>query len=85
MLKAYVDSTLHFSIYYSTSYYFDFPQRIKRQPIDTLKYFVTTLINQDKKVELIRVDKDGELARPSYFMRICHEMNAVIQTTSDDT
>ena len=65
MLKAYVDSTLHCSIYYSTSYYFDFTQKSKRQPIDTLKYFVTTLINQDKKVELIRVEKNGELARPS--------------------
>ena len=47
----------------ATSYLFGFPSRSKRPPLGILKFLVTTLINQDKKVALIRVDEDGALAR----------------------
>ena len=53
------------AIYSATSYPFGFISRRKRPPIDVLKFIVTTLKNQDKKVTLIRVDEDGSLARYS--------------------
>ena len=48
-----------------TSHPFGFPYRSKRTPLDILKFLVTTLRNQDKKVALTRVDEDGALARYS--------------------
>ena len=68
----------------ATSYLFEFPSRIKRPPLDILKFLVTTLINQDKKVAFIRVDEDGALARSSEYMRTCHNMNIIVQTTGGD-
>ena len=41
-------------------------------------------INQDKKVAFIRVDEDGALPRSSEFMRTCHKMNIIVQTTGGD-
>ena len=40
--------------------------------------------NQDKKVAFIRVDEDGALARSSEFMKTCHKMNIIVQTTGGD-
>ena len=40
----------------ATSYPFGFSSRSKRPPLDILKFLVTTLINQDKKVAFVRVD-----------------------------
>ena len=57
-----------------------YPER-KRPPLDILKFLVTTLRNQDLKVSFIRVDEDGELARSSEFMKTCHSMNIIVQTT----
>ena len=68
----------------ATSYPFGFPSRSKRPPLDILKFLVTTLRNQDKKVAFIRVDEDGALARSSEFMRTCHKMNIIVQTTGGD-
>ena len=68
----------------ATSYPFGFPYRSKRPPIDILKVLVTTLRNQDKKVAFIRVDEDGALSRSSEFMRTCHNMNIIVQTTGRD-
>ena len=68
----------------ATSYPFGFPSRSKRPPLDILKFLVTTLRNQDKKVAFIRVDEDGALARSSEFMRTCHNMNIIVQTTGGD-
>ena len=65
----------------ATSYPFGFPSRSKRPPLDILKFLVTTLRNQDKKVAFIRVDEDGALARSSEFMKTCHNMNIIVQTT----
>ena len=45
-----------------------------------LKFIVTTLRNQDKKVSFILVDEDEPLARYSEFMKTCHNMNIIIQT-----
>ena len=69
------------AIYSATSYPFGFPSRSKRPPLDILKFLFTKLINQDKKVAFIRVDEDGALARSSEFMRKCHNMNIIVQTT----
>ena len=69
------------AIYSATSYSFGFPSRIKRPPLDILKFLVTTLINQDKKVAFIRLDEYGALARSSEFIRTCHNMNIIVQTT----
>ena len=49
----------------ATSYPFGLPSRNKRPPLDILKFLVTTLRNQYKKVALIRVDEDGALDRSS--------------------
>ena len=64
----------------ATSYPFGFPSRSKRPSLGILKFVVTTLRNQDKKVAFIRVDEDGALARPSEFMRTCHNMNIIVHT-----
>ena len=40
--------------------------------------------NKDKKFEFIRVDEDGALARSSEFMKTCHNMNIIVQTTGGD-
>ena len=37
--------------------------------------------NQDNKVSFIRVDEDGALERSSEFMKTCHNMNIIVQTT----
>ena len=68
----------------ATSYPFGFPYIIKRPPLDILKFLVTTLVNQDKKVAFIRVNEDGALARSSEFMRTCHNMNIIVHTTGGD-
>ena len=53
-------------------------------PIETLKQPVTILSNQYKKVAFIQIYEYGELARSSDFMRTCHKMNIIVQTTSRD-
>ena len=52
----------------ATSYPFGLPSRNKSLRIDILKFLVTTLRNQEKKVAVIRVDEDGALARSSEYM-----------------
>ena len=68
----------------ATSYPFGFPSRRKRPPLDILKFLVTTLRNQDKKVAFIIVDEDVALARSSEFMKKSHNMNIIVQTTGVD-
>ena len=68
----------------ANSYPFVFPSRSKRPPLDILKFLVTTLRNKDKKVAFIRVDEDGALSRSSEFMKTCHNMNIIVQTTGGD-
>ena len=53
------------AICYANSHRFVFPSRSKRPTLDILKFLVTTLRNQDKKVAFIRVDEDGALSRSS--------------------
>ena len=65
----------------ATSHPFVFPSIIKNPPLDILKFIVTKLINQDKKVALIRVDEDGALARSSGFKKTFHNTNITFQTT----
>ena len=64
-----------------TSHPFGLTSRSKCIPLDILKFLVTTLINQDKKVALIRLYEDGALERSSYFMKTCHNMNITFQNT----
>ena len=63
---------------------FGFPSTRKRPPLDILKLLVTTLRNQDKKVPLIQVDRDGPLERSSEFTKTYHDMNIIVQTTGGD-
>ena len=72
------------AICYATPYLFLFPPRSKRPPLDLIEFLVTTLRNQDKKVASIQVDEDGALARYSEFMKTCHNMNIIVQTTGGD-
>ena len=69
------------AICYTNSYPFVLPSRIKRTPLDILKFIVTTLRNKDNKVAFIRVDEDEALARSSEFMTTCHNMNIIVQAT----
>ena len=57
------------------------PSRSKPLPLEILKFIVTTLRNQDKYVALVRVDEYGALERSSEFMKKCHTMNSIVQTT----
>ena len=41
-------------------------------------------MNNIKTVAFIRVEEDGEISRYSEFMRICHNMNIIVQTTGGD-
>ena len=68
-------------ICYDTSYPFGFTYRNKNPPLEILKFLVTTLRNQDKKVALVQVDEDVALIIYSELMRTCHNMNIVVQTT----
>ena len=63
-----------------TSCLFGFPPRSKLSPLDILKFLVTELNNQDKKVAFIRVDEDGALSISYEFMKKCHNMNITLQT-----
>ena len=78
-------TTTFVAICSATSHPFGFPSRSKRSLIETLKFLVTTLRNQDKKVALIQVDEYGALARSSEFMKTCHNMNIIFQTKGGDT
>ena len=68
----------------STSHPFGFTSRSKRPPLEILKFLITTLRNQDKKVAFIRVDEEGELARYFEFMKIFNDMNIIVQTKGGD-
>ena len=72
-------------IYFATSHPFGFTSRNNRSPLDILKFLVTTLINQYRKVVFIRVDEYGTPERSSVFMKICHNMNIIVQTIGGDT
>ena len=39
-------------------------------------------MNQDKKVAFIPVDEDGALEISPEFMKTCHNINIIVQTTS---
>ena len=69
------------AIFYTTSHPFEFSSISKWTALDILKFLVTILRNQDKKFALIQVDEDGSLARSSEIIRICHDMNMIVQTT----
>ena len=65
----------------ATSYPFVLPSRSKRPPLDILTFLVTTLRNHDKKVSFIQVDYYGALAKSSEFIKTCHNMSIIVQTT----
>ena len=65
----------------ATSYPFEFSYRIKRPPLDILKFLVPTLRNHDDKVIFILVDEDGALAISSEFMKTCNNLKITVQTT----
>ena len=68
----------------TTSQPFGLPPISKLPPLDILKFLVTILRNQDKKVAFIQVDEDGALERSSEFIKTCHNMNIIVQTTGVD-
>ena len=72
------------AIYSSTPHIFGFSSRRKRPPIDIINFLVTTLGNKYKKVEFIPVDKCGSLERSYEFIKTCHNMNTIVQTTGED-
>ena len=53
-------------------------------PLDIIKFLVATLRNQDNKVALIQVDECGALPRSSELIKICHNMNIIVQNTCED-
>ena len=65
----------------TTSHTFVFPFRSKLPTLEILKFLVTTLRNQDKKLAFIQVHEDGALSRLSQFTKTCHSMNIIFQTT----
>ena len=69
------------AICYATSHPFGYPFRRKLPPLDVLNFLVNTSRNQDKKFTLIWVDEYKALARSSEFMKTCHNMNILVQTT----
>ena len=66
------------AIWSATSHPFGFSYRSKCSTIEILKFLVTKLRNQDKKVAFIRVDEDGALARYSELMKTFHNMNIIV-------
>ena len=68
----------------STSYPSGFPSRSKLPTLETLKFIVTTLRNQYKKVSFICVGEDGSLARSSESVNTCHNMNIIFQNKNID-
>ena len=72
------------AICYTNSYPFGFPSRIKLPPLEIIKFPVTTLRNQDNKVAFIQVDEYGAIEKYSEFMKTCHNMNIIAQSTGGD-
>ena len=68
-------------ICYATSHPSGFLFRRKLLPLYIIKFIVTTLRNQDKKVAFIRVDQDVALSRSYEFIKPCHNMNIIVKTT----
>ena len=68
------------AIYSDTPYPFEFPYRSKRPPLDILKFLVTQLSNQGKKIVFIRVDEDGSMEGSYEFMIIFHNVIIIVQT-----
>ena len=62
----------------------DFRPEANIHLLKSLKFPVNTLRNQDNKVAFVQVDEDGALARSSEFMKTCHSMNIIVQTTGGD-
>ena len=69
----------------ATSHPFGFPSRIRPPPLDTLEFLVTTLISQNKKFELFRVDEYGALEIYYELMKACQIMNIRVQATGGYT
>ena len=72
------------AIYSATSYPFGFPYRSKRPPLVILKFIVVTSRNIHKKFKSIQVDEDVAPARSYESIKICHNMNIIVQTTGVD-
>ena len=57
-----------------------FPSTIKRLTLDILKFIVTTLMNQNKKVALILLDQDVAQKIYSGFLNTGDNMKSIVQT-----
>ena len=85
-----IESTCEFiynfvAICSTTQYPFVFPPKRKQPPLDILKSSVNKWRNQYKKASFICLYRYGALERSSGFMRTCHTMIIIVQTTSGDT
>ena len=68
----------------ATSHPFVFSSRIKCPNLDILKFIVTTLVNQNKKVSFIQVDEYGALKLSYESIKTFHNMNIIVQTKDRD-
>ena len=68
----------------ATSYPFGFSYKRKILSLDILNCFVTKLSNQGNRVSFLQVGRYVSLALFSEFIRACHNMNIIVQTTGGD-
>jgi len=65
-----------------TKYPFRFCTRNKRAPVDVIKWIITTLRGQGKKVQFVRFDEGGELARSKDVNKmLVEDFQIIMQTT----
>ena len=67
------------TICFATIYHFRLKPTSKHPPLNTLKSFMNTLRNKDKKVALVWVDEDGAMETSSELMSTRHNMNIIFQ------
>ena len=72
---------------YMLCYYITFWVYINNEcpPLDIIKFLVTTLSNQDNKVSFVQFDGYGAPSRSSEYMRTCHNIIILVQTTGGDS
>jgi hypothetical protein len=65
----------------STSYPFGFPGKSKTPPLDTFRWFISTIRNMGYGPNIVHEDEDGALARSSAFCALVAQLDLVLTTT----
>ena len=65
----------------STSYPFGFPGKSKTPPLDTFRWFISTIRSMGYNTNIVHVDEDGALARSSAFCALVAQLDLVLTTT----